>query len=267
MRKGVFLFSLFLLFFSVGVLGEIKWSEDSSTDFSVSSQGYSCVDDGNYWLTYSGGKEVKISTDGNCSLREALGEDSPTCCPYNSKCDLSTGKCNSSITLSRCRDYVDEDSCNNYNSKIGIFSVEEITKEKGFCSRFVTLPDSCVQKMDCFCEWNSSSNECFASYSTLTKCPPGPNPIPPKPEKEGNCTFSMEIKDDCNNSGVYSVSTRAFWEGDASAIGFDKCKDSSFSVPCGDYLKLPFFARDVFLVAFSLIFFVYFVFYLRKKFS
>ena len=266
MKKNFFLFFLFFitfLFIETGIIKGIVWSEEFPTNFRVSSPGYDCSNDGNYWITFSNGIEGEISTQESCFL-----DDGPllTCCPENSLCNLSTGQCDRNIIIRFCGDYEDEESCTHYNSQIGILSVEEITSKEGFCNgNSILTNDGCFEFIsDCRCEWDNKKDRCIASYDSEEICLNPPNPSANK--INGNCTFDMKINNDCNESGIYSIETSASWAGNVDAFGYSECKNASFSVSCGNSLKLSFFTEGIFLCSIFLIFVLYFFSYFKNNF-
>lgn len=261
MKKEIFIFLFFLavLFIETGIIKGTDWSDEFHTNFMVSSPGYYCSDDGNYWRTVSQGVQKEISTEGNCSLGDI---SLLTCCPENSLCNLSTKKCDRNIIILFCGDYEDEESCTHYNSQIGILSVEEITHTEGFCNDNSIKKGNCFEFIsDCRCEWDNKKGRCVASYDSEEICL-----NPPTNKTNGNCTFDMKINNDCNESGIYYIETSAYWAGNVSSIGYDECKNSSFSVSCGNSFKLSFFTKSIFLCSIFLIFFVYFFSYFKNNF-
>lgn len=256
-------FFVFLVFFIAGAKAEPIWSNPIDTNFIVSLTEHVCSLDGEFWIFYKDGVQHRESSMDDCYN---LDRSSLTCCPMNRLCNLTTGKCEMDVQINLCGDYDNEKSCSAYNFDVGKNSVELIVGEEGFCGSFTKVDEYCWQTIiDCICKWDNKGKKCVSSYDSDRYCIYPPYPVPIPKEKNGSCTFSMNIFNDCNNTGIYVVNTTSRWEGDSSLFGYSDCKDSFFSVPCGSMLKISFFTKWFFIASIVLIFIVYFFIRFFKK--
>lgn len=253
--KRIFIFLTLVFAFNI-VSAEIIWGENSFVNFYIDSESPICIN-GEYWGTYDIENNL-IRTDSlfDC-YRSGGGYPSTTCCPSGYTCNIATKICIEG-TIYLCGQYNDEDSCNNFNYDVGIFTIEELTGISPFCNTWQDYNESCVRFIgNCRCEWRE--DQCDAIYDSVILCE-GEIPI-------GECDFSpLDIRDECEESGFLYYVVKANWTGEenSSIMGYDECVDKESNSPCGKpFLKLSGFSLFALVSALVLIFIIYY--FTRKR--
>jgi len=252
---GTILFLVSFIFFVSAESGE------TFTEFEIVSVRPSCqfsVDGTTtFWVWWEGKIIEEEVTDSSGNCYKGGGYPSTTCCPSGYTCNIATKICIEG-TIYLCGQYNDEDSCNNFNYDVGIFTIEELTGISPFCNTWQDYNESCVRFIgNCRCEWRE--DQCDAIYDSVILCE-GEIPI-------GECDFSpLDIRDECEESGFLYYIVKANWTGEenSSIIGYDECVDKESKSPCGKpFLKLSGFSLFALVSALVLIFIIYY--FTRKR--
>lgn len=253
--KRIFIFLTLVFAFNI-VSAEIIWGENSFVNFYIDSESPICIN-GEYWGTYDiENNLIRTNSSSDC-YRPGGGYPSTTCCPSGYTCNIATKICIEG-TIYLCGQYNDEDSCNNFNYDVGIFTIEELTGISPFCNTWQDYNESCVRFIgNCRCEWRE--DQCDAIYDSVILCE-GEIPI-------GECDFSpLDIRDECEESGFLYYVVKANWTGEenSSIMGYDECVDKESNSPCGKpFLKLSGFSLFALVSALVLIFIIYY--FTRKR--
>ena len=162
--------------------------------------------------------------------------------------------------INYCYQYETEDDCNENLCAAGEKSVpSEIT-----CGETFNPITGCTEYINCGCGWNIDLNTCETTWNADVSCG--------TLENIGECTYTENSGDTCENDGLLTRILIAIWEwSPLNPTHLDpegseaKCEDIEYSMPCPAAVQLPFFGIYQIVISLILVALVYSIYFSRKK--
>ncbi len=249
----------------IASIPEIGLQSSRDTTFYVAYDGKPYCVDGNNWLISNDIENPILSSNNHCYFPD--GFNRIYCCGMGKFCDTSkdsNGICSDLINSEyiSCVDYKTSESCNNDNYGIAEYSIEQKVGNENFCGSIIniTTDGDLVYGTGCSCFWNNEEGICISKWNESVY-----NSTDGSITSSGSCSLSTtKIIGDCSKDEYRIEYLSGNWTGNSPRPS--TCPIfSERRIPCGGVVSLDFFSWYSFLIAFILIFIVYFIFFLRKK--
>ncbi len=262
---------------------DIQWSEDTKTEFEISSVQPQCFaeDETSYWKYWdavSGTLVTEQITDGAENCYKPTGQPT-TCCPNNKgECNIISGICQGLTHPLYCEGYnaeryggdlnKAETACNNFHIETAKRSVDKMAGKDDYCGSTQSRYDSSTGKTcwwlitNCRCQWDDIDDVCEPAFSTSSSsCLTGP------PSSDiGTCTFeTVSHTGDCNaGSDIETYTWDAIWDG-APEDKPVECVSETRNFACEQIIKMPFFTSMNFIITLVIMTLIYTILIIKNK--
>lgn len=276
-KTGI-LVAVFLLVVLVPLVSaEIIWSNPSPTTFITSSQNSVCKYVGGNWIWEKSvlGNIQTVLSENDCYREDGvntLGIEKKECCPDDKTiCDPEQHICVPSVNPGdTCEDYTLTECSNLGNSQRAIDYLAET--DYPACGDTIYSSGPCWIAINCICAVNEDSCLPTKQYKTYNGTnwkyfPAGTEltSLINQLDEEcgtgnylsGNCGYSIEETNDCENGGFRTLDWTKIWDGDAGLTDSGTCTGSdSKKMPCPAQLGFASFVGLTIAVALVVLFYL-----------